>query len=280
MTVKRLLVVIPIAAAIAAGCSGDGADLSDPAPSTSTIVVADEVVPPSEPASEPSNSAVPSSSSADGVVATSATAVESTASTVPVTTIVDVPETGVPGLDSEDRFCAAWSRFGGSWQVLLVGSTFLEDPQRVAEWEIAASTVVGEAYEELIAAFPDELVDEADLAADGYFGVLDRRTEEARRALADAGATPDDVELLQEAWIDALSTRDPSTPDLSFVVPDGLADLVSSAAADLRGRRVDFHLDPSMSVDVATPSTDAYLETSCPDQGTLSGQEIDPVDAG
>lgn len=280
MTVKRsvLAVVLAVALAVAFGCSGSD-DLADPTVVTSTTAIADPTTSTTEAPSATSGVVVTQPPDADGTSGP-ATTDDPPASSTPAVSIVDVPETGVPGLDSDDRFCAAWSRFGGSWQVLLVGSTFLEDPQRVAAWEIAAATVVGDAYDGLVASFPEELADEADLVADGYFGVLDRRAADARQALADAGATADDVARLQEAWVEALATRDPSTPDLAFEIPAGLEPLVAEAAADLRERRVEIHVDPSMIVDVATPRTDSYLETTCPDQGTLSGQEIDPVEGG
>ncbi len=192
-----------------------------------------------------------------------------------VSSLAEAQATGVPGLDSEDAFCSAWSRFGGSWQVLVVGSAFLGDPDRVATWEIAASAVIAPAYDELLDTFPAELASEAEVVADGFFGALRRRSADAARSLADAGATEDTVQLLGDAWLDALARRDPFDPDLAFVVPEGLEAVVDEAAADFRTRRVEFHLDPSMSIGVSTPLTDAYLDSICPGQGTLTGREID-----
>ena len=189
--------------------------------------------------------------------------------------IVEVAETGVPGLDSDDAFCAAWSRFGGSWQVLLVGSTFLGDPERVATWEIASAAIIVEAYAELIRHFPLELATEAEPVADAYFGVLYRRATAAGASLGDAGSNPEAVPRLGQAWLEALAERDPLDPNLAFEVPDDLREVVGRAAADFRSRRVEFHLDPSMVVEADTPLTDTYLETACPDQGTLTGQEVD-----
>ncbi len=120
-----------------------------------------------------------------------------------------------------------------------------------------------------------ELASEADTVADGYFGVLYRRALDAGAALLIAGADAEAIDRLSEAWLAALAVRDPADPDLAFVVPDDLRALVAEAARGLRAQRVDFHLDPSMVVSVATPLTDAFLETACPDQGTLTGQEID-----
>ncbi len=189
--------------------------------------------------------------------------------------VVEVPETGVPGLDSGDPFCASWSRFGGSWQVLLVGSTFLGDPGRVASWEIASADIIEAAYAAMIDSFPNELAAEEEIVAEAYFGALRRRADAARVSLDDAGSNFEAVQRLGRAWLEALATRDPLNPDLAFEIPEDLQELVDRAADDFRSQRVEFHLDPSMVVGVETPLTDTYLETGCPDQGTLSGQEVD-----
>ncbi len=186
-----------------------------------------------------------------------------------------VPESGVPGLDSDDLFCAAWSRFGGTWQVLLVGSTFLDDPELVARWEVASAPLVVGAHSELFAQLPAELESERAALADGYFGVFERRALDARDALVGSGANGGDIAGLSEAWLAALESRDPATPDVEFVEPDALVGLVDVASAELLGRRNAFHLDPSLIVTVETPLTDAYLESNCPDQGTLAGGEVD-----
>ena len=200
----------------------------------------------------------------------------STAATTPTTpdTRVDPQATGIPGLDSDDPFCAAWSRFAGSWQVLSVGSSFLGDPDRVATWEVASAPVIAEAYVALMDNFPAQLAAEAEIVAEGYFGVLLRRSSEAGSALVAAGADADAIARLSDAWLAALAARDPADPDLTFAVPTDLEAMVAEAAAALIADQVELHLDPAMVVAVATPGTDAYLETACPDQGTLTGQEV------
>lgn len=196
------------------------------------------------------------------------------APTAPPSTLPAPPVTGIPGLDSDDAFCGAWSRFAGTWQVLLVGSTFLDDPDRVAAWEIASSQVVDDAYRALAEHLPDELAGEADAAIDGYFGVLHRRAVEARAALGDAGASGEQVGALSRLWLGALAARDPTSPDLPFAVPGDLAELVARAVADFRNSRVEFHVDPSLAVTVDTPLTDVYVRDTCPDGGTLAGGEV------
>ena len=236
-------------------CTGAGGDVADPAVSESTSGSTPVPATPTTLDRQTDAGAVPGSGS--------------------LVTIVAVAETGVPGLDSDDAFCAAWSRFGGSWQVLLVGSTFLGDPERVATWEIASAAIIVEAYAELIRHFPVELATEAEPVADAYFGVLYRRATVAGASLVDAGSSAETVRRLGQAWLEALAERDPLDPNLAFEVPDDLREVVGRAAADFRSRRVGFHLDPSMVVEADTPLTDTYLETACPDQGTLTGQEVD-----
>ncbi len=263
--VQRLAPLI-ISLAVLVACSGDD-DAAD---------VVDATVPADTGTETPIESSAASSTAAavtETVIQTEPTTPAGDPPDTSTTVIVDVPETGVPGLDSDDQFCAAWSRFGGTWQVLLVGSTFLEDPQLVAGWEVAAAPVVETAFDALMAALPDELAAERSLLEEDYFGVLNRRAEEALASLDAAGSDDAAVAALSRAWIEALATRDPSTPDLEFDVPETLAGLLDKAADDFLTKRVAFHLDPSMVVSVDTPLADAYIET-CPDQGTLTGGEI------
>ena len=258
--------MLVLAAVLGLGaCTGAGGEVADPAESESTS--RDRITDPSviDPTPVTTGPAVSSAAPTSALPADPTT----------VAPIVEVPETGVPGLDSDDAFCAAWSRFGGSWQVLLVGSTFLGEPERVATWEIAAAPVIEIAYGELIDTLPESLASEVDLVADGYFGVLGRRSADALDELRAAGSSPDDERRLAAAWRAALARRDPTDPGLDFVVPQDLRPLVDTAVAEFRRQRVEFHLDPSMAVGVETPLTDAYLETTCPDQGTLTGQEVD-----
>lgn len=194
------------------------------------------------------------------------------AETAPIET---VPETGVAGLDSDDRFCAAWSRFGGTWQVLIVGSQFLEDPDRVARWEVAAAPVIAEAYDELIETLPPEVAGESTQVIDEYFGPLARRSQVAGDALRAAGATDAQLAVIAERWVAALGTRSNDSPAVVLEIDSELDPLVTAAVADFQQRRVPIHTDPSMFIVVETPATDAYIAATCPDQGTLSGVEVD-----
>lgn len=220
--------------------------------------------------SSPSGSGAPAGP--DGARDADADATAPTAA--PTFTVVSVPDSGVPGLDSDDAFCAAWSRFGGSWQVLQVAANFAPDPAVVPALEIVAAPVVATAYDELFAAWPDELAAERDVVADGFFGPLDRRAEVALDALAAAGATAADLDALAGAWEDVLATRRADEPLVTPLLDDDRWVLVASAAADFDARLAGFVDDPSMRITAETPSTDAFLATACPDQGTLTGGEI------
>jgi len=278
--VKRLLPVLVAVLGMAA-CTGGGDELADSTDARGRTVPSSPTSPQSPPVSQ-LDSGGSSPVTVEAVTGELVT-VESTetsdvvpAASVTARPIVEIPGSGVPGLDSDDAFCAAWSRFGGSWQVLLVGSNFLGDAERVATWEIASADIVEAAYADLIAHFPDQLASEAEIVADAYFGALHRRAATAGASLGNAGADGAVVQRLGRAWLEALAQRDQFDPDLAFEIPEDLRELVDRAVDDFRSQRVEFHLDPSMTIGAETPLTDGYLETACPDQGTLSGQEVDP----
>lgn len=244
----------------------------------------DEIADP--PTSEPVATSVVASGDSDAAAATSATVVPATAPATPSTAALPtVPpttppagsaqpaDTGVPGLDSGDAFCAAWSRFGGSWQVVLASAVF-GDADEAMRLEVIASGVVGDAYEALFAVWPEPLASERQLVADGYFGPFQRRSLDALAALADAGADDAAVDRLAAVWVDALARRDPSEPSITVTVPDDLADAVEAAAATFAARRVPLPADPSMVITASTPLTDDYLTTACPDQGSIVGQDF------
>jgi hypothetical protein len=193
----------------------------------------------------------------------------------PTFTVVEVPEAGVPGLDSPDQFCSSWSRFGGSFQVVSVASTFLSaDPAAAFAIEVAAAPVVTDSFERLLAAWPDELAGEFDTVADTVFGPFAARAADAMARLSEAGATEADVVELTDAWISALAQRDPTTPEIALELPADLELLVDTAAADFAANHPTVFADPELVNEVETPLTDEYLAVSCPDQGSLAGGEV------
>jgi hypothetical protein len=261
-------VVAVVAGFVVASCSGgdEPASVGDGPTTTLGVVSGAEATTP--PATDPGDVAP---------AVTDRSTVETSAVDQPDTTfaVVEVPETGVPGLDSDDAFCAAWSRFGGSWQVIQVAANFAPDPAIVPTLEVIAAPVVAAAYDALFAAWPDELADERATVADGFFGPLDRRAETALDALDAAGATSGDLAALGAAWEAALADRQPGDPVVAPDLSAALGSLVVVAAADLDSRLAGFVADPSMVITVETPRTDAYLATACPDQGALTGAEVE-----
>jgi hypothetical protein len=193
--------------------------------------------------------------------------------TAPTVTRATVPELGVPGLDSTDAFCRAWSRFGGSFQVVAVAAAFGEGgPDAAAAIEVAAAPTVSAAYDDLLAAWPDELDAERDVVADDYLGPFAERARRALDALVAAGATDADVAAIAQAWEAALQARDPASPAVDIALDERLELLVTTAAADVAASEPPIPEDPDLVVTASTPATDAYIESTCPDQGTLAGE--------
>ncbi len=262
---------------VAGACSRSDDDVADPETSTTTIATELSVVP-----------AAADGTAADGTAA-DATAAESTTTIVPETTRVptlpppepavtvsEIDETGTPGLDSDDAFCSSWSRFAGSFQVVAVTAAFGSGPpEELAALEVAAAPTVTVAYDDLLANWPDELADEETLVADEFLGPFARRLREARDALDAVGADDVTIAAIADAWLAGLARRDPSTPEFVVDLSDDEWATIDEAAAVFASRRVPFSTDPSLVTNVLTPRTDEYLAVSCPDQGTLSGQEVD-----
>jgi hypothetical protein len=194
-------------------------------------------------------------------------------STASASTRPTVPEVGVPGLESTDALCQAWSRFGGSFQVVAVAAAFGEGgPAAAAEVEVTAAPTVTRAYGDLLAAWPAELAAERDVVADDYLGPFARRAQRALDALIAAGATAVDLDAIAAAWEAALAERDPDDPALEVALDDRLDAIVRTAAADVAASAPPIPEDPELVVNAATPATDAYIESTCPDQGTLAGE--------
>jgi len=253
-------------ALVGGACSGDDDDAAGPTGVTNAATAADTAATSPSPTTV-SEIAPPAISGAPDPATTGPTGPPPTAGPA---------DTGVPGLDSEDAFCSAWSRFGGSWQ-LLVQAGAAADPAQVARLEVIASTVVQGAYDDVFTAWPAELESERDVVADAYFGAFQRRSADALTALQSAGATADDVAALAGAWDAALAQYDPSTT-VDVAVPPDLEPLVDQAATAFSEARVPLPQDPSMEITAETPLTDAFLATACPDEGWIVGQDV--VDDG
>ena len=244
---------------VAVGCSR-GEATPTAAPSTSTTVV---VAPTDGPVTAAPTESMPVTH--DGPT-----------SSVPATAPPDsAPVLGVPGLDSDDLFCASWSQFAGSFQVVAVMAAFGEGPpERLAGLEVVASPIVTSSYESLLAAWPAELEDERDEVANTFLGPLYRRHLVAYDTLQTAGASDDQITTIAKAWLTALAARDASTPEFGIDLPEEIWQVVDAATIDFASRLVPFGVDPSLASDVSIPNTDRYLAANCPDRGSLGGREV------
>ena len=150
--------------------------------------------------------------------------------------LATIPAVGVPGLDSDEVVCRAWSRFAGSFQVVSVAASFGSgDAEDVAGLEVIAAPTVTAAYGDLIANWPAELAEEADAVADGYLGPFARRADRALAALQSAGADATTIDTIVAAWETALAGRDPSEPEIVVELPDTVQAIVDAAASRARG---------------------------------------------
>lgn len=186
--------------------------------------------------------------------------------------LATVPEVGVPGLDSDEVVCRAWSRFAGSFQVVSVAASFGSgDAEDVAGLEVIASPTVTAAYDDLVANWPAELAGEADAVADDYLGPFARRADRALATLESAGADAAAIDAIVAAWETALAGRDPTDPEIVVVLPDTIQTIVDTAASELVAQLVPIPADPSLVIAVDVPLTDQFLVDNCPDRGTLGG---------
>jgi hypothetical protein len=267
---------------LAAGCSdGDGSDIN--ARGSSVTLAATAATGTAGPADVPTLPVTaspdnPSVSTLPGEVVITAAPPPSPppGPTVPPPSVSDVPETGVPGLDSADVFCAAWSRFGGSFQVVAVNAAFgagsVEDRAVV---EVVAGPTVVAAYAEMTETWPAEIAAESSAALGDAFGPFARRLAAAADALAAVGLTEEQAVALDEAWVAFLAERDPTDAEVDLVVPEDLSAIVVSAVPLYLDTVGPWAEDETLVTEASTPLTDEYLATGCPDQGTLLGGEID-----
>ena len=268
----RLVIMTIVVAALASGCSSDDQDDAGTPPGS----ISPTVTSPDPSGPDPTGPAPPTSASADDELADESitdttTATTSTTTSAPPT----LPEVGVPGLDSDLVVCRAWSRFAGSFQVVAVAASFGDDPIDVARLEVAAAPVVADAVDEMVAEWPDELADEAELVADGLLGPYARRSARALDALVAAGADDDDLVELADAWLAVLEVRDPTEVLPTLELDAELDALVTTAAVDFESQVVPIPLDPSLVTDVSVPRSEEFLIETCPDRGTLAGTEVD-----
>lgn len=202
-------------------------------------------------------SAEPPNSTADA-----ASTNESTPGSAPAT-----EPTGVPGITDADPFCASWAVFVGSLQSISIASAFGDLPAgELATLEVVAGPSVVAARDAIGDAFPAELESERTVVLDQRIGPFARRAERAVAELTNGGATADDLDALDEVWIEALADRVADDPVIAVEFPSvDVEGIVTGAATRFDAGVTGFADDPSLIVgDVNTPLTDTYLATHCP----------------
>ena len=197
----------------------------------------------------------------------------------PVTeSLPPVAETGVPGIDSDDVFCRSWSRYAGSVQALSL-AWVLQPPADAARLEVAATAAVTEAVEGMATNLPDEIESNRQALTVDVPGPFLRRAERARELLADAGLSEEQIETLGGAWIDGITEQGIDSETLSIEVPSDSSNALDAAAQAFAAELPSIVEDPTLDTtafDIG-PSLD-YISASCPDQGTLAGNDV--IDSG
>jgi hypothetical protein len=191
-----------------------------------------------------------------------------------VESIPPVPETGVPGIASADAFCRAWSQYAGSVQALSLAWA-VQPAAAAATLEVAASDAVTGAVVAMAAELPADIESNRDALTVDVPGPFLLRAERARQALADAGATDVEIELLGDAWIEAIAAAGLDAEDVTVVVADDVQQKLSTAAGTFLDDTPSILEDPTLDTtefDI-TPSLD-YIFENCPDRGTLAGNDV------
>ncbi len=267
----RCAVAAAVAVAIAATACAESPETADrPSAPTATEVDVDdldEAVP--EPADAPESTEL-SEGMSDG--ASDGTSVGMIDDEVASELAEPEPEL-IVGLDSEDRFCRAWSRFTATFQVLSVPAAFgLIDGAELLRREVASAGLTVQSGAELIDALPATAESEAEVVAESLVGPYAARATDALDALAAAGASDEDLAAVDVAWLAALETYDWVDLELDLELDGALGDLVDSAAVLFGEQRPDWFDDTALDVgEFAIPLTLEYAVENCPDAGALAG---------
>ena len=242
-------------ALVAGACSDDGDDASTSVAATATTGATTEA------------------SAATTAASTAAPTTQEAAASTSEATIATVPDEGVPGIDSDDPFCRAWSEFAGSFQALTLVASF-GDPATAARFEVVASGAVTTAVAGLAAEFPAEVRSEQAVFLDELIGPFARRAERAVDELDAAGATAAQIDALGDAWLAALAESGIDDPAITVVVADDLESPLGDAVVVFAANVPPIPADPSLITEAQAPATLAYLAENCPDQGILAGNDV------
>jgi hypothetical protein len=265
---QRRSLIILVAALTLGACSstGGGGDIGEPP------LQGDDAVEPVD--AGPDLVPTPNDNADDGnaMAADGPTTTEFDLAAQPTTPPIDpIPETGVPGIDSADAFCRAWSEFAGSFQVLGLVSA-IGDPANAFRLEVIAASAVTTALEAMEANLPVELEAERIALVVEFAGPFFNRALLAEVDLLDAGVNPD---VLRDAWLATVGQAGVDDPTVTVDLPADIdAAAFDAAVVSFSSSQLAIVGDPALITNASIPVTEAYLAEVCPDGGILSGNDV------
>lgn len=187
--------------------------------------------------------------------------------------IEPVPDTGVPGIDSDDAFCRSWSEFAGSYQALTFAWA-IQGGVAAARLEVVATDALSSAVAGMAEHLPAEIESNRQALTVDLPTPLLRRAERARGLLADAGVDEATIVALGDMWLAELTDSGLQSETLAVAIDDtALDEMVDEAARMLLEQLPPIIEDPSLIVDADISVTENYLFENCPDRGVLSGND-------
>lgn len=190
-----------------------------------------------------------------------------------VESLAPVPETGVPGIESDDAFCRSWSTYAGSVQAISLAWA-LQSASAAASLEVAATDALSRSVDGMAANLPDEIEPNRQALTVDVPAPFLRRAERSRQLLAEQGLTGEQIAELGDQWIAAIAAAGIDAENLTLSAPEELTSAAVGAAAVLVTELPSVLEDPSLDTtqfDIG-PSID-YIAVNCPDQGTLAGND-------
>lgn len=186
-------------------------------------------------------------------------------------TLPEITDVGVPGLDSSDPFCAAWSRFAGSFGVVAPVASFDPDPWRI---ELFAAPTMVAAHTAMAESWPDAIADMRVTVLDDSLGPLAQRMQRNQEYLVASGASPQMLADIGATWeTQVLTAPDSVTAAMDLVLPDDQMTVINAATMLAVANEPEFVQDSRLQTE-SVPAFLTYLQANCPDQGTLAGQDV------
>lgn len=188
-----------------------------------------------------------------------------------------IESNAIPGLNSDDRFCAAWSRFAGSFQIISPAWLIADDPAESidpGQLEASAAQTMIAAYYEMGTSWPDGLAAAKDQSLAVYQPMFERMNRSVG-FLRGAGATDEQLLEIAAWWEVQLAEFDGFTFPDPRQAPVALVPLIEQAGTEVITKEVPMPEDQAL-VQPSEPLVDLfdYLASNCPDQGLLSGREV------